>query len=71
MGHVVKTAQGASKKCVLLIVTLLRCLTFAVQNDICALFDTRRQFSIQLLKEESFSVLTLKMVHYRSYKNVL
>ena len=37
----------------LLIITSPGCLSFTVQNDVCAEFDTRK-----LLKWESFSVLT-------------
>ncbi len=33
------------KKLIFLIVPSLRCLSFSVQNDVCAVFDTRRLFS--------------------------
>ena len=32
-------------KCGLLIVSSLECLSLAVQNDVCAEFDTRKLFS--------------------------
>ncbi len=48
----------SNEKCVLLIATSLGCLTFTVQNDLCAEFDDRRLFSHLCVEEGKFNTCT-------------
>ena len=48
---------SSTQKCVLLLLPSVGCLSFTVQNDVCAEFDTDTNFHTCLLKVENFSVV--------------
>ena len=58
--HMACLKSSFSKKCVFLLVTSVRCLTFTVQNDVCPEFDTRRLFSYSSAESGKFLGAHLK-----------
>lgn len=49
--YVATEVTTCKKRNVLLIVTSLECLTFNVQNDVCAELEPRRHFILRLVRE--------------------